>query len=250
MKKTLSLVAALGLGLAMSAQTYDLGITLDAPAASGTIMAGTQFNFDVTFSNLGSEDFTTQDTVLFAPVLNGNFLQNSNGNPVIFFETAQSIPNTSGTHTASRGLTISGGSGQMPIAFCGVIVTTWGPNWRGVTDADSTNNADCNNVTYDASGGGVSLTEDVINVRDLLSVYDASYFADKQYFVQVYNVFHQEVRLNFMDLTGRQIASHRLDVVDGKVESQIDMSAYPAGIMLSVLEIDGKVESSKKVVLR
>lgn len=76
MKKTvLTLALALTLGAA-SAQN-DLGINMTSPAAGSTVGPGVSFDFDVTITNVGSQAVTTNDTVIYFPLLNGSLLYTS-----------------------------------------------------------------------------------------------------------------------------------------------------------------------------
>ena len=78
MKKTvLTLALALTLGAA-SAQN-DLGINMTSPAAGSTVGPGVAFDFDVTITNVGTQAVTTNDTVVYFPLLNGSLLYTSQG---------------------------------------------------------------------------------------------------------------------------------------------------------------------------
>ena len=243
--------AALLVGLSASAQN-DLGVSLNSPSANATIGPGLAFTFDVPVTNNGTQAVTSNDTVIYFPTLNGGLLtvtQNGQTVPVAFTITGTTM-NTNDTENRAinfAGLNISGAS-AMSVDFCGGVVAV-GPNWRGVTETDTTNNLDCATLSYDPNGGTVGLAENVLFAANSVKVLDGSYSDGKSYFVRVYNMTRPQAKISFVDLTGRTISSQLFNTSDGEVNAELSLNDLPKGVVLAVLEVDGQQVNAKKVIV-
>ncbi|QNR24233.1 hypothetical protein [Croceimicrobium hydrocarbonivorans] len=251
MKKTvLTLALALTLGAA-SAQN-DLGINMTSPAAGSTVGPGVAFDFDVTITNVGTQAVTTNDTVVYFPLLNGSLLYTSQGGqqvPIAFSITGTTM-NTSDTESRSisfGGLSINNGTAQN-VDFCGGVLA-FGPNWNNVNESDTTNNTSCQSIMYDPNGGTVGLAENVIFSEGSLTVLDGSYSDGSTFYVNVYNMNSPVAKVSFIDLTGRVVYSQSFQTQGKEVRAEISLNDMPEGILLAVLEVDGKQINAKKIVV-
>ncbi|MDZ7849203.1 MAG: hypothetical protein U5L96_22165 [Owenweeksia sp.] len=66
--KNLLLALLVMIGMSAFAQP-DIEVTLMSPAASGSIVSGTQFNFDVKIENKGTVAIDAMDTIIFASLI-------------------------------------------------------------------------------------------------------------------------------------------------------------------------------------
>ncbi len=250
MKKALFSLAIL-FGFASFAQN-DLSITLDSPTAGSTIGPGLPFSFDVTISNDGTQAVTSNDTLLYYPLLNGNLLvvnQNGQNVPVVFRITGTTM-NTNDTESRSvnfAGLNIANGTATT-VDFCGGVLAT-GPNWRNVTEDDTTNNEACNTVNYDPNGGNVGLAENILFAGDAPQVLDGSYSDGSTYYVRVYNILSAQAKVSFVDLTGRTLHSEVFSTSNGEVNSEVSLNDLPKGVILAILEVEGQRINTKKVIV-
>lgn len=255
MKRVL-LIMALALSLTVAKAQNDLAIDLTSPSSGSTIGPGLAFSFDVTITNLGSQAVTVNDTILYYPLLNGNLLvtTDANGNqvPVAFTITGTTM-NTNDTESRSvnfGGLDIQNGT-AMNVDFCGGTFAV-GPNWSNVTEDDTTNNVDCETIAYDPNGGGtVGLAENVLFEKGSISVLDGSYTDGETFYANVYNLNGaQEVMISFVDLTGRTIYYQRFNTNGRELQSEISLNDMPQGVLLAVLEVDGKQVNTKKIFVK
>lgn len=244
MKKLLSILFV-GASIASFGQA-NIGIALTSPANNGTITAGTAFNFDVTVNNTGTLAVTTSDTILFAPTLNGSLIGTSTGGSLVYFSAAGLAAGA--TTNFTRSINLSGGQGGM-VEVCGIVVMI-GPNWNGVTESDTTDNSDCNMVTYNTNN--VSLNE--FTLVDLDNISDKSFFDGK--------VFHVDVRsavvlknpvFTLYSLTGQNVMSMDLtNSVSGIVEeiNVVDMNLAPGIYVTQISTVDGAFQNSRKIIVR
>ena len=213
--------------------------TLSSPAANSTITAGTQFNFDVLIENTGTEAIDVNDSIIFAPVLNGSFLT-SGGNPVIYLEQ-QAIP-VGGSVTVTRPLNITGGSSGQ-VNFC-ALTAIWGAGWNGVTESDTTDNFPCSTVTYNA-GGSVGTSE-----FSIVSPSDDSYFANGTYFVRMTNQsFVSTPTLVVYNIAGVEVFRSELSSNGSAIDQNVAINGLAKGIY--VVEIQGlSAKTVKKIVVQ
>ena len=248
----LSLSALLAFGGAQAQN--DMSITLNSPTAASTIGPGLPLSFDVTLTNLGTADVSANDTVFYFPTIGGNTLtttQNNQTVTVAFIITGTTI-STNGSETRSvnfAGLNITGAAAGN-LDFCGNTFVV-GPNWRGVTESDTVNNSDCASVAYDPNGGGtVGLAENSVyaTIKSVPAL-DASYASGLTYFVEVHNVVSASASVSFVDLTGRTLSTQDFATSKNEVRGEVSLASLPKGIVLAVLEINGQIVSTKKIVV-
>lgn len=226
MKKVLFSIF-LGASFAAMAQP-DLEVTLTAPANNGTITAGTQFNFDVTFTNKGTVAIDAQDSIIFAPVINGSLLGSSGGGSVVYLEQ-QAIP-VGGSISVTRPLQISGGSSGS-WNFCAFAVVT-GNGWSGVTESDTINNEDCITLTYDA-GSNIGMSE-----LTFTQAVDDSYYANGTYFVRMENqVLTNTPSLVVYNLAGVKVFSTSLQNDNTTINQDVVIEGLTSGVYL--VEVQG-----------
>jgi hypothetical protein len=251
--KKIVLSLALAMSFTLAQGQNDLSIDMTSPAAGTTLGPGLGFDFDVSITNLGTQAVTSSDTLLYYPLLNGNLLVTTqNGQQVfIVFPITGVTMNTNDVETRSisfGGLSINNGS-AMNVDFCGGVIGT-GPNWSGVTESDTTNNTDCENLPYDPAGGNVGLAENVIFTEGSLPVLDGSYSDGYVFHVNVYNMTSQEAVISFVDLTGRTVYREVFQANGSELHTEISLDNLPQGVMLSVLEVDGRQINAKKIVVK
>lgn len=251
--KKIVLSLALATGLTFAHAQNDLAIDMTSPSAGSTMGPGMAFDFDVTISNLGTQAVTTNDTLIYYPILNNSLLyttQNGQQVPILFPITGVTM-NTSDTESRSisfGGLSISNGT-AMNIDFCGGVIA-FGPNWNGVTESDTTNNFDCETVAYDPNGGSVGLAENVIFSEGSIQVLDGSYSDGSVFYVNIYNLSSPEVVVSFVDLTGRTIYTQMVSASGSEAHAEISLENLPKGVLLSVVEVDGQQINAKKFIVK
>lgn len=235
--KKLILALAFGVSTAAFAQP-DVAITLTSPANNSTITAGTAFNFDVTITNNGTEPIDANDSIIFAPIINNNYI-NSGGNPLVYLEQ-QAVP-VGGSVNITRSLNLSGGSsGQLN--FCGVVVMR-GAGWLNVTESDATNNQSCNTVTY--SSGTVSAEEFTV-----VSPIDESYFSNGVYHVRMSNQsIIGSTSLVVYNIAGAEVIRTELTSNGSDIDQDVNIEGLNKGIYL--VEVQGLANRSvKKIVVQ
>jgi len=135
MKATvLALIATAG---SVFAQNADIAITQTSPTQNQTVGPGVPFQFNGTVANTGALAISAQDTIVYAPLLNGQLLT-SGGQPVVYFQVTAVAPgaNTTFTHNVG-GLNAGTTAGQLEWCAFGLVV---GPNWNNVVESDTLNN--------------------------------------------------------------------------------------------------------------
>lgn len=253
MKKIL-LTLALSASLFVASAQNDLSIAMTSPSAGTTLGPGLAFDFDVTITNLGSQAVSTTDTVIYYPLLNGSLLVTTQGGqqvPIAFSITGTTM-NTNDTESRSisfGGLSIQNGMATN-VDFCGGTFAI-GSNWNGVTESDTTNNTDCQSLPYDPNGGTIGLAENVLYSQGSLAVLDGSYSDGTTFYTNVYNLRGSEqVVVSFVDLTGRTVYYQRYTASGNQIRSEISLNDMPKGILLAVLEVDGKQINAKKIIVQ
>lgn len=244
MKRLLSL-AVLALTTTLSAQP-DVSITLTSPVANSTIGPGQQFNFDVTITNVGSQDITTSDTVVYLPTVNGGPLT-SNGSLVGWFFTGTTIAANGGTETRSQGfggLSIQGASAGN-IQFCGVVQVS-GPNWT--MDADTSNNTSCNTIIYDPTT--VGLEENVVYAKEASKPVDNSYYSNGVYHVAIKNVSSRANEITVIDITGNVVYNTALEARANELSKEVKLEGLSTGIYIVNIKSEGSSISTRKVVVQ
>jgi len=169
--------------------------------------------------------------------------------PIVFSITGTTM-NTNGTESRSigfGGLSIANGTAGN-INFCGGALAI-GPNWRGVTETDTTNNTDCESVAYDPNGGSIGLVENVIYSEGSIPVLDGSYSDGKTFYVNVYNMNQAQAEISFVDLTGRTIYSRTFQANGKEVHGEISLNDMPKGVLLAVLSVGNQQVNAKKIVV-
>lgn len=251
--KKIVLCLILALSLSIAHAQNDLSISMSSPSSGTTLGPGLSFDFDVSITNLGTTAVSANDTVLYYPLLNGNLLVTTqNGQQVaIVFPITGTTMNTNDTENRSisfGGLSISNGS-AMNVDFCGGVLAI-GPNWNGVTESDTTNNISCQNLPYDPNGGTIGLAENVLFSQGSLPVLDGSYSDGSTFYVNVYNMTSPELQLSFVDLTGRTVYQEVFEVSGSEAHGEISLADLPSGVLLSVIEVDGRQINAKKFIVK
>lgn len=168
----------------------------------------------------------------------------------IAFSINGTTMNTNDTESRSisfGGLSINNGTAQN-VDFCGGVIAI-GPNWNNVNESDTTNNTSCQSIMYDPNGGTVGLAENVIFSEGSLAVLDGSYSDGSTFYVNVYNMTSPMAKVSFIDLTGRVVYSQSFQAQGKEVRAEISLNDMPEGILLAVLEVDGKQINAKKIVV-
>ena len=81
--KKIVLCLILALSLSITRAQNDLSLSMTSPSSGTTLGPGLGFDFDVSITNLGTTAVSTNDTVLYYPILNGNLLETTqNGQQV------------------------------------------------------------------------------------------------------------------------------------------------------------------------
>lgn len=251
MKKALFFVATLFAG-GMFAQN-DLEINMTSPNSSATFGPNAPMQWDVTVTVKGSQGLTGNDTLVYAPRLNGNLLTvNQNGNPVsLVYTSVGPISGNGGTFSDSRSLGITFDPNQAArVEVCGVVGAV-GPNWRGITEDDTTNNVSCDSADYDPNAGsGMSAAEVQAFAKQEVDILDGSFYAQGIYNVKVYNIFESQATLRLVDLTGRKIREYQLTSSNGEINREIPLHELDRGVILAVLEVNGRVINTRKVMIQ
>lgn len=216
----------------------DIEVKLVSPANGGSFSAGVQFNFDVRIVNKGTVAIDAMDTIFYAPVINGQFV-NAGGVPLIF--TQQVAVNTGDSVLLSETLNLSGGSSGT-LNFCAIGVVA-GNGWTGVTESDTLNNLGCNMVTYNA--GTVGSSEFTVN-----TFVDDSYYANGVYFVQMRDAaVSTEPVLRVYNITGQEVLSTSLTVQGSEINQEVRLSSLNKGVYIVQVTSGSNALSTRKIVV-
>lgn len=216
----------------------DIEVKLVSPADGSSFTAGVAFNFDVRIINRGTVNIAATDTILFAPVINGSFI-NSGGNPLIYI--SQTAISTGDSALLSESLNLSGGaSGQLN--FCAIGAVN-GPGWTGVVEGDTTNNLGCNMVNYDAGAIGTS----EFTVVDFV---DDSYFANGVYHVEMLDaaITAQPV-LRVYNITGQEILRTELRVNGTSISQEVSLNSLNQGVYIVQVLSGSNSLSTRKIIV-
>lgn len=216
----------------------DVAARMVNPADGGSFSAGVQFNFEARLINSGTVDITANDTILYAPVINGQFI-NSGGAPLIYFSTGTAV--TAGDSISfSQPLNLSGGSSGN-LNFC-VIVDVIGPNWNGVVESDTTNNLDCNSVTYNATVSSPEFT--------LVEFVDDSYFSNGVYHVQMKDAVISEAPVfRVYNITGQEVYSTMLNANGDNINEEVRLNSLNRGVYIVQVLSGSRALSTRKIVV-
>lgn len=235
MKKLL--LFAVSLFTASAIAQPDIKVTLVSPTSG--ISEGTQFTFEVKIENTGTEAIDAMDSIIYAPLINNQFIGNGAGGILIYLNQ-QAIP-VGGSANVTQNLTLTGGSSGM-ISFCGSAAVL-GAGWSGIDEADTTDNVDCANIQYTAATIGVS------EWTVATPTTNNSYFANGMYFVDV-NSFENlsNTELVVFNLAGQDVVREGLEFNSGKIERTVDLTSLPRGVYLVQIKSDQKIIGTQKVV--
>jgi len=235
--KNLLLLALFLIGFTSFAQP-DIAVKLVSPPDGGSFTAGVQFNFDVRIINSGTENIDAMDTILYAPVINGQFVNTSSGNPLIL--VAQSTINAGDSATFSQPLNLFGGSSGN-LNFCATSIIL-GAGWTGVVESDTTNNTDCNSVTYNASVSSPEFT--------VVEFVDHSYFANGIYHVKMQDAVISEIPVfRVYNITGQEVYSTRLNVNGDNINEEISLNGLNRGVYIVQVLSGSRALSTRKIVV-
>ena len=230
--KRILLSALLGLFSVVAFAQNDISVTLDSPAANGTIGAGIAFNYTVTVTNSGSTALSMSDTIINVPLFNGNPLQTSGGGIVGWFEMDNIAAGATKTFTHS--LTIQGGSSG-PIDVCAFTFLIAG-------ESDSLNNDACNMVSYD----------DALSIGDLkeASVSNNSFYANGIFNVVVESAFgHNNATVSIVNINGQTVVSEALDIHAGVIECALNVEHLASGIYIVNIQSASGIIAPQKVMI-
>lgn len=235
--KNLLLSALFLIGFSAFAQP-DIAVKLVSPPDGGSFSAGVQFNFDVRIVNSGTVDIDAMDTIFYAPVINGQFVNTASGNPLIF--VAQSTINAGDSATFSQPLNLSGGSSGT-LNFCALAAVA-GAGWSGVVESDTTNNLDCNSVTYNATVSSPEFT--------LVEFVDNSYFANGVYHVQMQDAVISETPVfRLYNITGQEVYSTRLNANGDNINEEVRINGLNSGVYIVQIISGSRALSTRKIVV-
>ena len=245
MRKISTLLMVALFGQLLHAQN-DLAITLNSPTQGSTMGPGIPLDFEVTITNTGTADVTTNDTILYAPLLEGNLLT-SGGVPVIYIVVGPLNAGQSTTELTSfpGGLNLTNAPAGT-YEWCG-LVDAVGPNWRGIAESDTTNNLDCADITYDPAGA-VSIEENLLEAR--IKPINSSYYHDGQLHIRVANIpAGESVQHSVYDLNGRLVLQGDASSSNYSVDADLPMN-LPAGLYILHLEHNGEAVGHSKLLVQ
>lgn len=243
MKKLLFSCAALvSFGVAF-AQTpsYDLSVEVVQPAASGTITSGQSFTIEVNVNNAGPDAIPAGDTIGVVPLIGGQPFTNQNNQPFVFAPVLNAPIAANGSITFDNDFTVSGGnSGSFNI--CAELIAVLGVSAGG--ELDSSNWADCNNVSYNAP------TTSIEEFRQLFTE-DKSYYANNTFFVDIKTINSSADRLNYelINVGGQSILRGQLPINGNDVNDEISIPAVPNGVYIMRLSDNKNFNSTKKIMI-
>lgn len=220
----------------------DLAVTLSAPTMGTTITAGTAFTWDADITNLGTEPIDAADTIIYAPQINGSFIGNGQGGVVAYARTGISLTTGQSTNVTNS-LNLSGGSSGT-FDFC-VVAIPRGMGWTGVVQSDTTNDAGCNQVTYDA-GSSVSVSE-----WTLLSTKDNSFYNNGVFHVRMsdYN-FTTNTVLKVYNMTGAVVYSVQLANNGSSIEENVNLASLKNGMYIVRINGGAKANATHKILVK
>ena len=242
MKRIFTLVA-FALFAKMAAGQIDIGVTLNSPVNNGPAGPGIPLSFDITVTNTGTVPITTSDTIIYAPTLAGSLLS-SGGNPIVF-SSIQAIAAGGSANFVHNftGLNISG-AGAQTFEFCGIALVR-GSNWSGLTESDTTNNTDCNDIAYDPNG--VSIDENFILAT--LKPVNTSYFSNGTLYIRVANMDVKAAEVSVIDLTGKVVYSQFLETSNFELKNDISLN-LSRGIYLVNIRSEKAQYGSRKIIVQ
>lgn len=239
MKKLLLSAFSLAFGFGAMAQP-DISIRMTSPADNSTITAGTQFNFDVVITNTGNEPIDANDTILYAPTINGSLLGNGQGGSVVYGSITSTLA-VGDSISFSETLNLSGGQSGT-LNFCAIAVVT-GQGWSGVTESDTLNNEDCASVTYNS--GNISTSE-----FTLASASDNSYFSNGVYHVRLENfAFIDGANVRVINIAGAEVYNTTINSQGNKVEQELNLTSLNGGIYIVQISNGKEIISTKKIMV-
>ena len=217
----------------------DVEAKLVSPPDGGSFTAGVQFNFDVRIINRGTVNIDAQDTIIYAPVVNGSLIQTAQGVPLVY--TAQATINSGDSATFSEPLNLSGGTpGQL--TFCAIVAVA-GNGWTGVMESDTVNNLGCNMVNY--NGGSVSNPEFTV-----VETIDNSYFAGGIYHIEMENIsFVDQPLFRVFNITGQEVMSTRLMASGNRLNQEVELHNLNRGVYIIQIMNGSNSVSTKKIVV-
>lgn len=233
MKKVL-LSACVAMGLVASAQPV-ISVAVTSPANGSTIVAGTQFAYGVTITNTGNMAHAgfPGDTIIYAPLVNGSFLNNGQGSAVAWY-MADPIP-AGGNVAKSQNLNLSGGQSG-PLEFCAVVIS----KGTSYTVSKSDTGSVCGTTTYNAMGFGDF---------QLMETFDNSFYNNGTYFVQVSsanNLVNPE--LTIVDISGRIVKNVKLTANGGEINETVNVEDLNTGMYIVRLStVKGLISNVKFV---
>lgn len=235
--KNLLLSVVFLIGVSAFAQA-DIEVKLVSPANGGSFTAGVAFNFDVRVVNKGTVDIDAADSIIYAPTINGSFI-NSGGNPLVYF--SQAVVNAGDSTVLSQSLNLSGGSSGQ-VNFCAIAVVT-GAGWTGVVESDTTNNLGCNTVSYNA--GAIGTAE--FRVVDFV---DDSFFANGVYHVEMQDaVISGQPVLRVYNITGQQVMITELVASGDNINQEVSLNSLNQGVYIVQVVSGSRSLSTRKIVV-
>lgn len=235
MKATvLALIGTVG---SVFAQNADIAVTLTSPAQNQNVGPGAPFQFNGTVVNTGTVAISAQDTIVYAPLLNGQLLT-LGGQPVVYFQVTAVAPgaNTTFTHNVG-GLNAGSTPGQLEWCAFGLVI---GPNWNNVVESDTLNNTSCADINYNPS---IGTPEDFIGVPAVMNL---SYYSVGTLYIEVANVVENSAMVSVIDLSGRLVAEFPVQRTEQTFRAEHSLE-LPKGIYLVNVASKTKNYGSKKI---
>ena len=215
----------------------DIAVAMTSPTQNQNIGPGVPFQFNGTITNTGTLAVSAQDTLIYAPLLNGNLLT-SGGNPVVYFQVTALAAGANTTFTHNIG-GLNAGANPAQLEWCALALVA-GPNWNNVVESDTLNNSSCVDVNYNP---GIGVGEDFIGVPPVLNL---SYYSAGTLYIEVANVVENSATVSLIDLSGRLVAEFPVDRVGQTFRSERVLD-LPKGIYLVNVASKTKNYGSKKI---
>lgn len=244
MKKITTLLAAFFCSTLLFGQA-NLTVTMPSPTQGQAIGPNAGFDFVITVANTGSVDLTAMDTVTFAPLVEGNVLQDQTGAPLIFNYLGPINAGSSRTDTITFSSFAVQGLGAATLEFCAVAFAN-GPNFSGIFgESDTTDNVDCSDVNYDPNA--VSIAEDQITYR--IAPKNTSYYSNGQLYIRVARVPEENVEMKVYDLNGRLVMNEQLSSSNYELKQDV-MFNMSKGIYIMTLSAGSYSYGSTKFMVQ
>ncbi len=230
--KKLLLLAAFAFSAGFVTAQEDIAVKLLSPTTN--IVSGQTFNIDLRVINSGTVNLVAADSLVWAPTINGSLIGNGQGGSVIYLDLVNINAGDSTTLTRQFGLQ-GGASGS--INFCGLAVVF---GWQGITESDTTNNTDCNTISY--TNSSVSVGE-----FSLISIHDNSFFANGIYHVDISAMENLDnSTISVINMAGQEVFNAPLENKGGTINTEVALELTNRGVyIVKIADQNGFVKTKK-----